>query len=126
LIRIDTAGWTTIRPDAAELLKQLHDDGVRIGILSNATIEMAAAARQSVWAQWVADWFFSAELGIVKPYPAIYQHVTETIGLPSDSIIYIDDNQRSVDGALATGWNAHLWTSGADTARLLNGLMWAN
>ncbi|MFF1573953.1 HAD-IA family hydrolase [Leifsonia sp. NPDC058292] len=119
LIRIDTESWTTIRADARELLRGLHEAGTRIGILSNATIEMAAACRQGEWAPWVTDWFFSAELGLAKPDPAIYHRVTQELELPAASILYIDDSRASVESATIQGWDSHLWTSPLATVTLL-------
>jgi putative hydrolase of the HAD superfamily len=116
LVDIDSVAWTTVRPDAARLLEQVSSAGLRIGILSNATIDMARAARRAEWSRWVDDWFLSAEIGIAKPDPAIYRHVTETVGLPADRIAYIDDSAASIVAAQAAGWSAHLWTSGAETA----------
>lgn len=119
LTRIDTEAWTTIRPDAAALLENLHSAGVRVGILSNATIDMARAARQTPWARWVSDWFFSSELGVAKPDPAIYRCVSDALGLPAGSIVFVDDRPVNVEAARKAGWNAWVWTSGSDTATLL-------
>jgi putative hydrolase of the HAD superfamily len=123
LIRIDSIGWTTIRPDAARLLEHLHGAGMRIGILSNATIEMAHAARRAEWSRWVNDWFLSAEIGLAKPDPAIYRYVTEAVGLPASRIAYIEDSPASIDAARAAGWNARMWKSAADTAAQLADLI---
>jgi putative hydrolase of the HAD superfamily len=122
LTRIDTEAWTTLRPDAVSLLKALSERGVRVGVLSNATREMATAARDTTWAPYVTDWFFSSELRLAKPDPPLYRHVTKELGLPAGTIVFIDDRQVNVSAALEAGWNAYLWTSGAETATLLKGL----
>ncbi|WP_051857452.1 HAD family hydrolase [Streptomyces cellulosae] len=122
LTRIDTEAWTTIRPDSVSLLRTLSERDVRVGILSNATLEMATAARRTTWADHVTDWFFSCELRLAKPEPALYRHVTNELGLPAGTIVFVDDRRVNVEAALEAGWNAHLWTSGADTATLLNRL----
>ncbi|MFI6932899.1 HAD family hydrolase [Streptomyces sp. NPDC050287] len=122
LTRIDTEAWTTIRPDAVSLLEALSERDVRVGILSNATLEMATVARTTTWAKYVTEWFFSSELQLAKPEPALYRHVTDELGLPAGTIVFVDDRRVNVKAALDAGWNAHLWTSGADTATLLKGL----
>ncbi|MEU1802268.1 HAD family phosphatase [Streptomyces sp. NPDC019937] len=122
LTRIDTEAWTTIRPDALSLLKALSARGVRVGILSNATREMASAARKATWARYITDWFFSSELRLAKPDPALYRQVTNVLGLPAGTIVFIDDRQVNVSAALESGWNAYLWISGAQTATLLKDL----
>ncbi len=115
LTHIDTEAWTTIRPDAMSLLSSLSRKGVRVGILSNATREMAQAARRTPWAPYITDWFFSSELRLAKPDRAIYHHVTNALGLPPEHILFFDDRPVNVDAALDAGWNAHVWISGADT-----------
>ncbi|WP_413804590.1 HAD family hydrolase [Streptomyces sp. OE57] len=122
LVHIDTQAWTTVRPDAMSLLAALSDSGIRVGILSNATLEMATAARATPWGDYVTDWFFSCELRLAKPDAAIYHHVTNELALPAESILFIDDRRANVNSALDAGWNAHLWTSGPDTAGLLTDL----
>ena len=123
LMRIDTEAWTTIRPDAMLLLRDLASKGLRVGILSNATREMALAARQTRWADYVTDWFFSAELQVAKPDPDLFHHVTVELGLSGRSIVFFDDREINVKAALeSSGWNAHLWTSGEQTRTLLHDL----
>lgn len=111
LIQVDSEGWTTLRPDAHDLLQRLSASGVQIAVLSNATKEMAAAARASSWASYVSDWFFSAELGLAKPNAELYRHVSTTLGVRTADLVYLEDVQRSVDVAESLGWRAHLWTS---------------
>ncbi|MER7792835.1 HAD family phosphatase [Streptomyces sp. NPDC097640] len=122
LTRIDTEAWTTIRPDAVSLLCSLSTQGVRLGILSNATREMAQAARRTPWAAYVSDWFFSAELRLAKPDQAIYSEVTNVLGYPPQSIVFVDDRPVNVEAAREAGWNAHTWTSGENTRTLMSDL----
>jgi len=119
---IDTEAWTVLREDSVQILKDLSDRGVRVGILSNAPLAMAAGARSAPWADYVADWFFSGELKIAKPDPSIYVYVTAEVGLAPESIVFIDDRQVNVDAAVAQGWNAYLWESGSATRALLESL----
>lgn len=119
LTTIDTDAWTTVRPDAAQLLHRLHTHGVRLGILSNATPEMARASRRAHWANWISDWFFSAEIGLAKPDPAIYRFVTRALDLAPGEVVYVDDSRPSVEAAHNLGWITHLWTSSRDNAAFL-------
>ncbi|SEQ08829.1 HAD family hydrolase [Microlunatus flavus] len=122
LAATDARVWSTIRPDARRTLAGLHDHGVRVAILSNAPHPMAQASRASDWARWVDDWFFSAELGLAKPDPAIYAAVTDTLGVAPGQVLFFDDRQVNIDAAVRAGWDAHLWTSPAvvdDTLRRL-------
>jgi putative hydrolase of the HAD superfamily len=111
LIRVDSEGWTTLRPEAHDILERLHREDVRIAIMSNATKEMGEAARASSWARWVSDWFFSAELGLAKPNEELYKHVSASLHVAPRDLHYLEDVQRGVDVAQDLGWTAHLWTS---------------
>lgn len=110
LIRVDSEGWTALRPDAHDLIQRLHAAGARIAILSNATKEMGEAARVSSWAPFVSDWFFSAEVGLAKPNVALYRHVTEALQVRPSDILYFEDVQRGLDVADSLGWGTHLWS----------------
>ena len=122
LVALDTAAWMTIRPDAAELLAQLHAVGTRVAILSNMPAELAAQARHTAWAPYVDDWFFSGEMGVAKPAPEIYSRAAVSLAVDPAMIVFIDDRQVNVTAAIAAGWDAHLWTSDAATRALLSGL----
>ena len=103
---------------AVHLLADLNQAGVRIGVLSNATSDMARQARKSDWGRFVGDWYFSAELRLAKPDPAIYRHITHDLGIQPGSILFIDDRPQNIGAALQVGWHAHVWTSPSDTTRL--------
>ncbi|MFJ9893520.1 HAD family hydrolase [Streptomyces sp. NPDC091280] len=112
LTRMDTEAWVAIRDDASVLLETLHTAGVPVAILSNATPEMAVAARTTPWAQWIDHWFFSSELGMAKPDLALYRHVQSVLEVSPGQITFLDDRPVNVEGARTAGWNAYLWTSG--------------
>ena len=47
--------------------------------------------------------FFSFEMKAMKPSEAFYKAVIREIGLPSEEMLFIDDSQKNVDGAIAAG-----------------------
>lgn len=63
--------------------------------------------------------FFSHELKMLKPFPEIYLTAIRESGHPADECLFIDDSQRNVDGALATGMHAVLYTPGKESLREL-------
>lgn len=122
LSEVDSRAWVTIRPDAADLMRNLHEAGHFVAVLSNAPTVLGEMARKMDWAEWVDEWFFSGDLKIAKPNPAIYEYVA--LALPSDvsPIVFFDDRQINVDAAKLSGWDAYLWTSGDDTRSILERL----
>jgi len=58
----------------------------------------------------------SAEVGVQKPDPQMYQTVLERLGVQANEAIFVDDFQRNIDGALRLGMRAILF-KGADEMR---------
>jgi 2-haloacid dehalogenase len=56
----------------------------------------------------------SGEVKLLKPDPAIYYLALDRFGLKPGEALLIDDRQINVDGALAVGMQAHLFTDADD------------
>ena len=63
--------------------------------------------------------FLSYQMKALKPSAAFYKRVMEEIGRPSDELLFIDDSQANVDGAIAAGLPAVYYKPGSDLAALL-------
>lgn len=50
--------------------------------------------------------FSSCYVGLRKPEPAIYQRALDILGKPPQRVLFIDDRQENVDGAIAAGMQA--------------------
>lgn len=82
--------------------------------------------RESDFLDHLHTHFVSHQIGLMKPDREIYEHTIEQLGCPPDNILFLDDNQVNVDGAIACGMNAEL-TLGLDgvTDQLTRyGLLW--
>ncbi len=85
--------------------------------------------RPRITDEWQIDDAFnhliiSAEVGLMKPDPAIYQRVLEVIGYEAHQTVFIDDFIENVEGARAVGYHAILFQNPeqikADLQALLN------
>lgn len=100
------SGWLgAALPGAAELVSEVQRL-VPVGCLSNTN-----AVHWEHRARWpfvdVLDHrFLSFELGVVKPDRALFDRVAELLGVPADRVLFLDDNQINVDGAVAAGFRA--------------------
>jgi putative hydrolase of the HAD superfamily len=65
----------------------------------------------------------SAEVGMRKPEEAIFLHAAQTLGLPPQECVFIDDIQANIDAAAACGMAAVLHTEAAATATALQDLL---
>jgi HAD superfamily hydrolase (TIGR01509 family) len=91
--------------DAA--LQQLKDAGHSLAILSNTNpAHLAELQPRCAFFESFDHAFFSYQIGIMKPDPAIYHHVlTATNTAPTDAWFF-DDGQRNITAAAALGINA--------------------
>ena len=111
----DATIWTRIRPEAEQLVADVHATGMLTALLSNAPRALGAAIDAAPWCRHFDHVYVSALLGSAKPKRAIYDHAAADLGVEPGSIAVVDDRPANVDGALAAGWIAHLWRDDTDT-----------
>ena len=63
--------------------------------------------------------FLSFEMKALKPSDAFYKRVLEQIDRPSEDLLFIDDSQKNVEGAIAAGLPAVYYDPATDLAALL-------
>ncbi len=94
--------------------------GYRLGILSNTC--------QSHWEYCISGRFatiptlferavLSYEVGVMKPAPKIYQVAAAEAGVAPEEIFFMDDRAENVEGALAAGFDAVLFTTAEQLAK---------
>jgi putative hydrolase of the HAD superfamily len=111
--------WGDVTAAPRQLLSELHATGTRVGLLSNAPAAMGRYVRTLDWAQPFEHLVFSAEIGLLKPNPAIYAEVTARFAVDPTTIVFFDDRVDNVAGAIAYGWQAHVWAGVADAREQL-------
>ena len=63
--------------------------------------------------------FLSFEMKALKPSESFYKRVLEQVDCPVEDLIFIDDSQRNVDGAIAVGLPSVYYDPISDLAALL-------
>jgi glucose-1-phosphatase len=105
-------------PGAPELLRQLRPL-YRVACLSNTNeIHVKRFDKELRLPEWFDMCFYSNELGMRKPEPRIYAHVSHTLEVPANEIVFFDDSRTYVDGATQAGMHAYHVT-GFDEVRTL-------
>lgn len=94
--------WDTEFLDHCRLLKAK----CKLGIFSDAEL----SARENV-KTWINESLFevilfSAEIGVCKPDPRIFQTALERLGVDASEILFIDDREKNIHGAKALGLHA--------------------
>jgi putative hydrolase of the HAD superfamily len=99
--------WTYVAPGTKQALGQLLEDGLRLGVISNADGRIEATLKRcglTGFFEFIVD---SEVVGVEKPDAAIFQEGSRRLGLPEDACLYVGD-LYPVDyvGATAAGMAA--------------------
>jgi putative hydrolase of the HAD superfamily len=82
----------------------LETPGVRVGIISdNHEICTRWLARETPELFKSHTIILSQQVGGLKPEPVMYELALESIGLPADACMFIDDREPNIIGALGYG-----------------------
>jgi putative hydrolase of the HAD superfamily len=106
LTRLDIEGWLPTDDETVKLLGRLAGDRARLALLSNAPSSFGRVAERQPWAEHFTHLVFSGDLA-------------GKLGARAADCLFVDDRQANVDGAVAAGWTAHLWTSADELADTL-------
>jgi putative hydrolase of the HAD superfamily len=107
LLAADTALWTQPNQPMIDWAATLQRAGVRTGILSNLGDAMELGIRSILpWLQGFDTHTFSHTLGIAKPTPAIYLHAAQSLKIPTQEILFIDDRAENIAAAKVAGMQA--------------------
>jgi putative hydrolase of the HAD superfamily len=107
LREIEVEIWVHPIPGMLDWLGQLHAAGIKTGLLSNMPWDLANYVRANF--QWLEKFSFktlSAEVGMIKPDAAIYEHTLRGLGVPAAEALFIDDREPNIRAARALGMRA--------------------
>ena len=124
---VDEAMWhilSGISPYKAELLNKLAESYDLYMLSNNNPVCMPRSRRLFEEAGAPLDkvfrkCFLSYEMKALKPSEAFYKTVVSEIGLPAEQMIFIDDSQKNVDGAIAAGLPSVYYEPGTDLSALI-------
>ena len=111
LVRLDVASWSSLNARTLELLTAAHRAGSALSLLSNAPHELADALEDHRALALFDHLLFSARIGAVKPEPAAFEAALRAMSLEPEQVVFIDDRQRNVEGAIACGLRGILFSS---------------
>lgn len=85
------------------IVSKLRDHEIKTGIVSNINELIADRLAEAGGFVGFEPVILSYEVGLRKPEPQIYQLALETLDLPPESILYIDDKPKNLEPAKALG-----------------------
>ena len=99
--------FSSIPEASVQLLKDLHERGYKIGLISNCFSDECEMIRESVLFPYFDAVRLSYECGINKPDPTMYQSIMEEFGVTPAECLYIGDGgSHELQAARALGMNA--------------------
>jgi 2-haloacid dehalogenase len=110
--------WHEMAPHAYEdtvvVFNRLIDKGHDVTLLTNWAADTFVEARHRFpFLDRARGITVSGEIGMIKPQREIYDHHAASFGLDPAASLFIDDSPKNVDGAVAAGWQAVLFTDAA-------------
>lgn len=90
-------------PDTRDTLEELRRAGLKLGIVSNAWPSLERTYRALGLRDFFDAFVISSKLGCLKPDPRIYVVAVEQIGVEPESILFVDNDAKNVQGAESLG-----------------------
>lgn len=102
-------------PDVVEVLPQIRNEGIELGIITNASHPMTLRDRELA-ALDLIDLFptcrlSAGDVGVLKPHPAIFEDALRRLGISASKAVFVGDSLKAdVRGAQGAGIRA-VWRS---------------
>ena len=94
------------------LVQSLKNNGYKIYLLSNASADFYERKSGIPALSLFDGYLISADHKLLKPEKEIYEKLYETFSLKAEECYFIDDVQKNIDGAAATGMKGHCYYHG--------------
>jgi 2-haloacid dehalogenase len=106
-------------PGVHAIVEALDARGVPLFAITNFSADFWPPfhAREKEFFSRFRDIVVSGEEKMLKPDPAIYYLALDRFGLKPGEALFVDDRKINVEGALAVGMKAHLFTDAEDLRR---------
>jgi putative hydrolase of the HAD superfamily len=99
----------TPRDDAVETLYGLRQQGLRVGLISDASFDVVALWPETPFARSMDVVLFSCREGVKKPAPYLYRRACEQLDIPIARCLYVGDGgSKELSGAARVGMHAVL------------------
>ena len=107
LRKIEVEIWTHPIPGMFDWVSQLRAAGFKTALLSNMPWDLVHHVRTNC--RWMENFTFktlSAEVRLIKPDPAIYEHTLHGLGASAAETLFVDDREPNIRAARALGMRA--------------------
>jgi putative hydrolase of the HAD superfamily len=112
------------KPETVQLIRALQAQGTPLYCLSNmpAAVYTHLRRRHNFWDAF-SGIVISGEVKMMKPEPAVFEHLLATFNLRPEECVFIDDVLANIDGAKQMGLRTIWFKDAAQCRRELNQLL---
>jgi len=94
----------TLKKDSLEILKSLAAENYNLYILSNFHEKaFAYVSNKYNFFDYFDGKVISADIGMIKPDPEIYEHLLNKFNLEAETTLFIDDSKKNIAAAINKG-----------------------
>lgn len=99
--------WGNANEEMVSWLRQLRHEGIKTALLSNIHPAMITYLKKNFdWLELFHIPTLSAEVRLIKPDPAIYEHTLRGLGVKADETLFVDDREINIQVARELGIHA--------------------
>jgi len=104
LRQVEVEIWAHADCRMLDWLRQMHGAGIKTGLLTNMPLDLRKYVLENC--EWMENFdfkTFSAEVRLIKPDPAIFEHTLHGLGVAATGALFVDDREVNVKAACALG-----------------------
>jgi epoxide hydrolase-like predicted phosphatase len=111
-LRVEVYSGDKLDGSVLSSIRQCREKSLKTGLLSNNTSDLLDSIRDAQLETLFDAIVISADIHIMKPEPAAYNTILDTLNVAPSEAVMVDDFPANVDGARAVGMAAVLFTPG--------------
>ncbi len=110
-LRMEINKTKKINLELVEIIKKLKKVNYKIGLLSNTSSDLNRKLEEHNMLNLFDEIIISCEVGYQKPQPEIFQIIVNKMEVGINELLFIDDTERSLEGAESIGYVPILYKS---------------
>ncbi|WP_329479661.1 HAD-IA family hydrolase [Kribbella sp. NBC_01484] len=112
--------WFAAEPAVISLIGSLRTAGIGCHLATNQQAYRRAIMQdERGYGAWFDQTFYSCDLGLAKPDPAYFRAILAALQVSASEVLFIDDNEANVAGALGVGLRAEVYDLSAGVPALV-------
>jgi putative hydrolase of the HAD superfamily len=112
LRQVEIEIWCHTDPEMLDWLSRMHAAGIKTALLSNMPLDLMRYVLANFrWMEKFDFRTFSADVRLIKPDPAIFEHTLRGLGVAASEAVFVDDREPNIKAADALGIHGILFRS---------------